>query len=159
MAGYDEYFPIQLSDRPLRFGGDVLRSSALAQAELKRLLADHRAVTQGLLVNVAHACFQIEHVRANLGISADRDEGSSASALEIIAADLRETLDEYDIRIVDLSGQDWDPEWRDMVDIRGHHVRDDLAAARIAHMELPIVHRGRELVARGAVILEGPRRG
>ncbi len=154
MAAYDQHFPIAIAERPLRFPSQETKPASLVRSQLEQLFAAHRETVDALLVRLAHACFQIRETRKELAAG---NVASAGESLEIIAADMEEQLEAHGVQMEGRAGEPWSAALRSAVAIRGHQVRDDLPEPRIAHVELPSVSRNGRLLAKGAVILEGPK--
>jgi GAF domain-containing protein len=153
-----ELFPLPFSERPLRFptaSADLLK---LVQQELARLQEQHQQATDGLLVPLAQTCFHLERVSQELKLDEGMHAASAVEALTIIAENLRDLLVGHQTRWEDYTGRTWTAEMRGEVDLRGHQIRDELAEPRVAHMELPVVFQGQRQMARGAAIIDTPRR-
>ncbi|MCY2986342.1 MAG: hypothetical protein NTY19_00485 [Planctomycetota bacterium] len=150
-----EKFPLSLAERPLRFPATQTDPVKLVQEELARLHGEHLAVSDGLLVQLAQACFHVARVRAELAATG---AAAAEEALAIIAANLQDVLTAHQTRAEDWTGQVWTAAMRGDVDLRGHQVREGLTEPRVAYMELPVVFRAGRRIAKGAASLETPPR-
>jgi hypothetical protein len=157
MAAYEEQFPLSMSERPLRFDSRETNPAVLVRGQLRRLMAAHREEVDRVLVVLAQVQFQVRALGQDL---AARGESPHATdAMEIIAANLQEVLDGYGVRADDFAGRPWSPELRAETDVRGYRVCEDLTVPRVIHVELPAVWRQDRLLAKGAVLLAGPKQG
>lgn len=154
-----EPFPLSFGERPLRFSSAPADPVKLVQQQLARLHEAQREVIDRLLVHLAQTCFHLERASRELATCCDAEHAASgAEALTIIAENLRDVLADHQTRWEDHTGRTWTAEMRDDVELRGHQVCDQLTEPRVAHVELPVVYRAERRIARGAAIIETPRR-
>jgi hypothetical protein len=157
MESLDALFPINVPERPLRFAGASTEPATLIVEGLREAAREWREAEDALLVTLAHAWSHVRRLGAELSTQG-AETANAAEAAEIIAANLFEALAARDVRVEDHSGEEWTPALRDVVDVRGSSPRDDVTVPIVRHMELPVVYRRDRLLARGACILETPRR-
>lgn len=153
-----ELFPIQMSERPLRFAAADATAATLARDELQRTADRHRAELDALLVETAGCAFQLQRIRDEHAPADDASRAILRDALEILQANLQEALDRFGVVYRDLTQQPYVPAHRDCLDIRGSSVNPELTAPRVGYLERPPIYRGERLLARGAALLEVPRR-
>ena len=153
-----ELFPLAIGERPLRFPAAANDPLKLVQEGLARLQNQQRDATDGLLVCLAHACFHVERVRLDLASDTGPHTASAVEALTIIAENLRDVLTAHQTRMEDYTGRTWTAQMRSDVDLRGHQVREELTEPQVSHMELPVVYRAERRLARGAAMIDTPRR-
>ncbi len=156
MANLEELFPIDQAEHPLRFPAGETRPAAILHQELKRVSQKHSDEVDRLLVAIGNCCFHLPRVAGELAGTAPDAAGPSCDALEILHQNLKEVLDEYGVRLVDLTGDRWSVDDNHPVEVRGHCSREDLDEPRIVHMERPIIRRGDRLLQQGAVMIESP---
>lgn len=158
MPSYADHFPIRIEPRPLRFDSSQTDPAELAREELKRILGEHRGVLDRLLVSIAQAAFQLRQIHAELASQADQSASHGADGVDIVAANLEQVLEENGVRMNDLTGSPWNTQMSAEIEIRAHSVREGIAEPTVVHMELPVVRQGDRLLAKGAAIIEAPKR-
>ena len=156
MADFEKLFPIDQAEHPLRFPAGETRPDAILHDELKRVSRKQREEVDTLLVAMGNCCFHLPRVAAELAASGTDAAGSSCEALGILHQNLKDVLDAYRVRLVDLTGERWSVDDNHPVEIRGHASRNDLDEPRVVHVERPIIHRGDRLLQQGAVMIESP---
>lgn len=153
MPPFDATPAVDLSERPLRF--PVVAAPAVVREELGRLYAEHDRQIDALLVELALVRFHLERSR----VEAVHEAATlTQEALETLGLQLDKQLAEHDVRMDDLTGREWLPEWADSVKLRGFVRNDELPRAVVTHVERPLVYRGGRLIATGIATLAGPRR-
>ncbi len=153
---FEERFPLPFQQRPLRFSQTGTDALAVSRQELKRQMSAQRDQTDQLLATLAVAQFQLHQIRRDL--PTDVDVSNTAEALEIVASDLAEVLSGQKVEAIDLTDGPWTAEQRKDNDLRGHQINEALTEPRVTHTVTPPVYRRGRLIARGAVIVETPRR-
>ncbi|MFV1964635.1 MAG: hypothetical protein ACC628_04375 [Pirellulaceae bacterium] len=152
---FDDHFPIDLAERPLRFESTQTNPARLVREQLQSVYRGHRKETDQFLTCLAQTRFQVQRVRDELSPSTD---DSPCGALETIGEILQDLLDHHHVTIDDRTGETWSTELLDEMELRGHQTCDEITEPRIAYMELPVIRRQGRLIAKGAVLVDAPKR-
>ena len=153
MPTIDEMFPIRLSERPLRFSDAPPDAAKILHGELSRTARQ----TDELLTGIAIHWFHLDRLARETSKAGSADS-SVSEGLTILAANLKDVLDAHAIEARDLTGAAFDSQMQSQVDVRGHSTNDGLDGPTVVHTELPPVLRHGRLLAKGAVLVETPRR-
>lgn len=157
MPTLEELFPINIAERPLRIESAETNPGNLLRSELARVALAHRDQCDQFLATLAVTAFQL----SRLVLEADPASDSTASlreGLEIIQANLTETLQQHGVEVRDLTGRPFSTVDQELVDVRGQRVNSEITETAVWHMEQPVVIRAERCLVRGAVTLEAPLR-
>lgn len=152
MATLEELFPINLAERPLRFNSEETNPITILRSELARVAKGQQEHCDYLLSQMAMAAFQLSRLAHDFG----GDPEFLREGMDLIQANLRESLARYHVQTIDLTGMDADAVDRAVVDIRGQKSNPEVDKPTVSHTELPIVTRGARCLVRGAISLDVP---
>jgi len=151
-----EALEIDEEPRPRRGEGPAPAPPKLLLVEQMR--RDNRALEQ-LLAALAGEQFELEQALGQAARQADAATANEWKAVEIIAARLRDLLAGYVVSTEDPTGKDWSDAMRSDYQLIGFTKREDVRAARVAHVLAPLVRRFGRVIRKGAVTVDAPASG
>ncbi|MCC7420699.1 MAG: hypothetical protein IT428_10475 [Planctomycetaceae bacterium] len=147
-------FPFEVEPRRLRFPeADSLLE--IAGAELATIYREFDERVEGLLAELARVRF---HLRRSVDTARREHAEMTADAVETLACRLDALLEQNAVTVEDRTGQTWNEEWSDQIDIRQYRRNTSRSETVVSYQQSPVVRQAGRLIARGIADLEGPPR-
>lgn len=155
MSTLQEQFQIKNEGRSLRFPESLGTPQSVLLEECGRHIDAGKFASNELLAQIGESVFQLEQIRKDY----EQTENPGAhitDALEILQANLQETLENNDVTLTDLTNQELTADYRSQVEIRAQVKSPEATIRKVTFMEHPIVKRKNEVIAKGIVTTEIP---